>query len=716
MPDRKSVLPVSTLCVELITQLLIEIITVSKYTAKKVIPPIKREAITGTRVRNAMAKMSANHHRHPTGNGPQQPGPTTTPLDTMLEQTTQNTTPPSPPEQPSQNTPPQPPPSPPQDTPPEQPSHDTTSESTIPGTPSDISPESPTQSIPPPSPPQQDTSSECTQDPSSEPTSPSIPPIPPSLINTEQTRQNGLTPEERQKRVAGVVKELGSLLESLSHVALHTRLFTTVAAGLDMTYMKDKRTRPAIQDIIVQFIGVALRELDFGKARMFSELEMCKILFEHLDSATRLESLIIDRSCYWRSQVFENLNDKLRSLPHLTVLRIQYICTPEIIKGLSEMCPVLCDLSVRGSEKITDLECDEIAKCTGLRSLDISGTRITGRGCWKVLDKVKELSWLHHCAFNCNSDSLLFESRADLFDYVKKQLQRGAAERIPTELPNLSEATFSLKNFWLFNPFTSDLMTTTLCPQLTHLRLDFIFQDLQEEPDVSVLASLTQLNKLEVNFYDRCSVDLVSQMIEGCGPHLTCLHLHLADDWFYAAQVHNVVATFCPNLITLTFSGDYKARHTLEECNDKLDLGIPSPAHPKLKHLKLTGVVSDQRLRFMLLHCPSLQTLHLDGELEWLHDATFTEALQHNPLPHLEELWFNVSTTVTLATVALVLKQDNRLANVGRLCHMADSTMEQYQLLRSHVNKHNLNVKLIWVTDERCNTETNKPYETVKDR
>lgn len=217
------------------------------------------------------------------------------------------------------------------------------------------------------------------------------------------------------------------------------------------------------------------------------------MLFEHLDFATRLESLVIDRSCYWRSQVFEHLNDKLKSLPNLTVLKIQYICTPEMIKGLSEMCPALFEFSVRGSEKITDQECDEIAKCTGLRCLDISGTRITGRGCWKVLDKVKELSWLHHCAFNCNSDSLLFESRADLFDYVKKQLQRGAAERIPTVLPNLSEATFSLKNFWLFNPFTSDLLTTTLCPQLMHLRLDFIFQDLQEEPEVSVLGSLTQV-------------------------------------------------------------------------------------------------------------------------------------------------------------------------------------------------------------------------------
>lgn len=208
MPDRKSVLPVSTLCVERITQLLIELITVSKYTAKKAIPPIKREAITGTRVRNAMARMSASHHRHLTGNGPQQPQPQPrtpesnrwpTPLDSMLEPTAVNT----------------PPASPPQDnSPPDPPSLNSASESAGQGTPSnqsvqDISPKSPGQSIPP-SPPQglmldasfntaQDPSSESTQDPSSETTPHCVLPSPPSPT-TQLTKPNMLTPEERQRR------------------------------------------------------------------------------------------------------------------------------------------------------------------------------------------------------------------------------------------------------------------------------------------------------------------------------------------------------------------------------------------------------------------------------------------------------------------------------------------------------------------------------------
>lgn len=168
-----------------------------------------------------------------------------------------------------------------------------------------------------------------------------------------------------------------------------------------------------------------------------------------------------------------------------------------MIRGLSQSCPNLCELSLRGSEKITDEDCDEISKCRGLKSLDISGTRITGKGCWKILESAKALSWLHHWAFNCNSDSLLFESRTELFNYVKEQLGthgEGGLAQVSHPEVSLQDTSFSLRNFWLFNPITHDLLTTCFCPDLEHLRLDFIFQDLTEEPDVSILSSLTKVS------------------------------------------------------------------------------------------------------------------------------------------------------------------------------------------------------------------------------
>lgn len=221
-----------------------------------------------------------------------------------------------------------------------------------------------------------------------------------------------------------------------------------------------------------------------------------QILFDNLHKAVNLRKLMIGRSCYWRSKIFENLCTKLTHLPQLTELGIQYICTPEMISGLSESCPLLCELNLKGSEKITDQQCEEIAKCSSLKMLDISGTRITGKGCWKIVDSIKNLSWLHHCAFNCNSDSLLFESRADLFDRIKEQLIHGDATTLVRPDLSMRDERFNLKNFWLFNPQTEDLLTSVLFPHLEHIRLDFVFQDMTEEPDVSMLTTQPKVTEL----------------------------------------------------------------------------------------------------------------------------------------------------------------------------------------------------------------------------
>ncbi|XP_066951564.1 uncharacterized protein [Macrobrachium rosenbergii] len=510
------------------------------------------------------------------------------------------------------------------------------------------------------------------------------------------------------ERLETYKKELISLLTSHSDVSLHDKLFSSFVSKCSDYYIAKKKLRPFIQELVPRFLNSSLRELDFGKSRMFSEAEMCQIIFDHLENASRLQTLDIGRSCYWRIGVFENLSSKLKSLPELTVLKIQYICTPEMITGLADACPNILELNLKGSERITDEDCSEIAKCVSLKCLDITGTRITGKGCWKIIDSIKVLSWLQHCAFNCNSDALLFESRAQLFDCIKQQVNR---QNEPVEMvgsPGLINV-FNLKNFWLFNPRTEDMFSMLLCPHLEFLRMDFIFQDLIEEPDVEVISQIPMINKLQANLYDRCVVDLVSQMIEGCGCKLTTLDLHLADDYFYAAQVHNVVARCCPNLVNLSFSGDYKAdservfraRHSLDESDDCLDFEIQAPAHPHLENLSVTGVVSDSRLRFLLSHTPAVRNLHLDGELEWLHDDMFKTLLDENPLTKLEYVWFNVSTTITLNTVRLLLLHENSVRTIGRLCHMAESTMSEYQELQDLVRQRNLDVKLIWVTDER---------------
>ena len=193
-----------------------------------------------------------------------------------------------------------------------------------------------------------------------------------------------------------------------------------------------------------------------------------------------------------------------------------------MIKNISHNCPMLQELNLFGSDKIGDSEIDEIALCKQLLKLVILGTKITGTACQKLLKELDNLRWLEHCAFNCKTDSVIFESRAELFNYIKHQLSRllrphneesdvnsqstneieadDSLQSLSTEesiddvrlirnanlgkhssdkysyfnLP--SEISFGLRNFWLFNPDTDQMLYTLLCPSIEHLRLDFIMQ------------------------------------------------------------------------------------------------------------------------------------------------------------------------------------------------------------------------------------------------
>jgi hypothetical protein len=41
---------------------------------------------------------------------------------------------------------------------------------------------------------------------------------------------------------------------------------------------------------------------------------------------------------------------------------------------------------------------------------------------------------------------------------------------------NRKATIFGIKNFWLFNPKSEELLLSLLCPELERIRLDFVFQ------------------------------------------------------------------------------------------------------------------------------------------------------------------------------------------------------------------------------------------------
>ncbi|KAG0717514.1 hypothetical protein GWK47_054258 [Chionoecetes opilio] len=146
------------------------------------------------------------------------------------------------------------------------------------------------------------------------------PPPPTDLLTKEPLSLPPENEDQRRKKQEDLeqfCQDLGQALTSHSHVTLHRTLFGSISTLLDPIYMKEKSSRHAIRSALVPFLNASLRELDFGERRMFSEPGMCQAFADHLHKAVKLETLIIGRSCYWRSQIFEKLNLNLMNLVHL---------------------------------------------------------------------------------------------------------------------------------------------------------------------------------------------------------------------------------------------------------------------------------------------------------------------------------------------------------------------------------------------------------------
>ncbi|KAB7495075.1 hypothetical protein Anas_09059 [Armadillidium nasatum] len=552
----------------------------------------------------------------------------------------------------------------------------------------------------------------------------------PSNCSNPHTQTTPLSPES---------SSLSDQVEESEDLSLSELLFAAILPELNLLYVKstaksvNQDMRKLIKLLVPLFVNYSLKVLNFGAFKMFTEASMFQLLYNRLSKATSLEKLIFDRSCYWRAESILEISKMLKGLSTLHTLHIHYICQPDMLQGLAESCPQLRELSLKGSKDITDNEVPLLSKFKLIETLDITGTTITGRGCRTLVLEMPLLTWLTHCPFNCNSDTLIFESRAQLFTYIKDQLHKqtpsisssGNSVDVPKEVVTDSESlpdnnndsdlskennfeikekeknlSLKLKFFWLFNSTTEEVFLTHLCPKLEHLRLDFVLQDLPELPDMEAITHLSCLSKLSLYAFDRCPIQLVTNVIE-FSPQITTLHLHLGDEWFFVAPVVNVIAQNCRNLTHLKMEGDYKGHHSIEESDERLDFTIPPGGLSNLQEARLAGCVTDQRVLHLLEQAPNLEILNLDGELEWLHDDTFTDAVNRNLLLKLKELWFNVSAGVTLGCVRHLLQSKNELERIGRLCLVSSSTKEGYTSLLQYIRKHNLLTELIWVTDQR---------------
>jgi len=423
-----------------------------------------------------------------------------------------------------------------------------------------------------------------------------------------------------------------------------------------------------IRLFLPKLLGTQTKHLDFTSCKMLAdnskkEKPIMKTVYETLDSrCPNIEKLVMGQSFIFQPELISNLNEKLPKLSRLVSLKLLYIGVDNMVTNLAEHCPKLRELSLKGSSKIGDSSADEISKCRNLGVLDIQGTKISGRGCLKIIENCKCLEWIEHCPFNCDSESI-FRSRKEMFDLIKNGFIN--SENIVNNTNNIEGAQreeideentiepFTIKNFWLFNPKSEELQVSTFCPRLEKIRLDFVFQDMNFNLNVSSLASYNNLRILDLNFYDNHNNSLLNNILSICGQKLEKLVFNVCADYRSVVDCHNIIGQHCPMLTSLTFIGDYENAAHLDQETDAVLIRRNQDwhPHPLLESLHLGGYCTDGRLSWLLSGCHHIRNIHLDGNLERLSDSAWFAILTENSLHHLKSLWFNTSTNMSMDSV-----------------------------------------------------------------
>jgi len=505
---------------------------------------------------------------------------------------------------------------------------------------------------------------------------------------------------------------LHSLLSLHLQRSLYQELVEEVLLRLDLVMASSPALRPAVRLLVPALLGPQLRRLDFTRLRVVADKAIVRSLYAALPQACpNLQHLTMGQSFFFLPELVSDLDTKLAQMPRLTSLSLHYIATDSILTKLAVHCPNLIQLSLKGSGKVTDECVGDISGCSHLTVLDIQGTQITGNGLLEIIDHCPQLAWVEHCPFNCDSDFKIFKSRQEMLDLIQKgylelQAQNNRAvnsETPPTDATGVVKTQYNIRNFWLFNPKSEELLISLLCPKLEKMRLDFVFQDMTFALDVAPLSTFKHLHTLDLNFYDNHRNPLLFKILKTCGLRIKTLIYNVFADYRSIVDCHNIIARTCPNLTHLTFIGDYRVEGQEDTETDAL-LQSRTPdfqPHPRLEELKLGGYCTDGRLVWLLAGAPNIRTISLDGNLEQLGDGAWTRILAENSMDHLQSVWFNTSTKMSMASIHRILECP-RVRRVGRLIHLVEHTggarRDNLTQLLEKARRENWGVEFVWVT------------------
>ncbi|XP_013200487.2 uncharacterized protein LOC106143062 [Amyelois transitella] len=449
---------------------------------------------------------------------------------------------------------------------------------------------------------------------------------------------------------------------------LHDLLADEVIKSLSELLEKTKRSlgfRGSMGKFVSQMnVIVVMAEVLFTKYLTYVSIERVPKMLRHsfYSKLYMLKGLVYlnlgSLSGGWKTADMEGAVIKsLKELHCLKYLFINYDCTDNILKCISENCLLIEKIDVSCSKCITNDSIAIICKLKKLRSIQLYRTFVTADGFIKLLLTCKNLEDIGRC------------------DEIGSILET-------INLSNWEERNFNLKTYVSrYSTLHQLQLAVNMCPQIRSMTV--FHNTLQSDLMVLIgLKDLRELKLLSCDFY----ADQVKHVLQVKGCNLASLHLEHVDQIDLNALMY--ISQMCPLLETFTLYNCTLILHT-SLYTKKLEI-LP---FRNLKRVTVVSTCTEDHLLFILTNCLNAQFIHIGTAIQ-LSDEVIFKILDKNPLIYLKELRVMQSDFLTINSVERIIQTCMSLEVLVELESWSLLTESDRDYIRDYIKINNLKLDI----------------------
>ena len=390
--------------------------------------------------------------------------------------------------------------------------------------------------------------------------------------------------------------------------------------------------------------------------------------------------------------------DNLQYLTNLVSIKINNVCTDQILNILSINCPKLLSIECFNSCKVTNKGCSFLSNCASLENLDLHKCSVNCNGYLELVKCLPNLVNLGQC-----------DNLGEVLTLLSLQTESTLLDNILDAGNNTNEDGNSThEDIKIYKPAPKVLKLKIInCSQLMSEQLKLIIEMCLSVEELILyrvqrfstltLSKLSQLSKLRTlklsgsgdffSFRDGCKF-----ILETVGSKLRDLFIERVNSIDMQALQH--ISQECPNLEKLTF---YRCAFTNQRQTPQVF--VRRSPFTKLKEFTCVGTCVEEHIQYVISLSSNLTYVHIDNPIV-LSDQSFTNLLTNDALKFLQVLHIPHSLFLTMNTVYKVLASCKHLRILTEPDKWKNINSDELNAFRTYLVDDNIDLDINPVTHE----------------